>query len=146
MGKQREKVVLDGELAPASAIVPTGVDNLMLLPAGKAKRNPGELSLSAEWTSLLTEAEQQFDYVVVDTPPVLAANDVTTLARRTDGVLFVVRGCFTSARMARTALDALRQRHVHVLGLIFNRAISSRYERDYYGRYEATYGWREQKT
>jgi len=138
--------VLDHEIAASNAIVSTGFDNLMFLPAGKAKRNPGELALSSEWRSLITEAERQFDYVVVDTPPVLAADDVSTLASRTDGVLFVVRGSFTSARMARTALDALRQRHINVLGLVFNRAMSSRYEGGYYGKYEGAYGWREQTT
>jgi tyrosine-protein kinase Etk/Wzc len=139
--------ILDGEISPASAaIVQTGLENLALLPAGKPKRNPGELVLSSAWTSFLAEARQQFDYVLVDTPPVLATDDVASLAPKVDGVLFVVRGSFTSARMARGALDALRQRHVRVLGLILNRAVSSPYEQHYYGRYRHTYRWEPSKT
>ena len=98
------------------------------------------------WLSFLAEAKSQFDYVLVDTPPVLAADDAATLAPKVDGVLFVVRGSFTSARMARGALDALRQRRVHVLGLIFNRAASSPCERQYYQRYRRAYRWEPQKS
>ena len=132
--------ILNEELSFAEA-VPTGLENLALLPAGEAKRDPGELVLSPVWPSFLAEAGSQFDYILVDTPPVLAADDAATLAPKVDGVLFVVRGSFTSARMARGALDALRQRHVRVLGLIFNRAVSSPYENHYYRRYRHTYRW-----
>ena len=138
--------ILNEEIPFAEAIVPTGLENLSLLPAGEANRNPGELVLSPVWPSFLAEAKSQFDYLLVDTPPVLAADDAAALAPKVDGVLFVVRGSFTSARMARGALDALRQRHVHVLGLIFNRAASSPYERQYYHRYRRAYRWEPEKS
>lgn len=132
--------MLNEEISAAET-APTGLENLVLLPAGDAKRNPGELVLSPVWPSFLAEAKSQFDYILVDTPPVLAADDAATLAPQVDGVLFVVRGSFTSARMARGALDALRQRQVRVLGLIFNRAVSSPCERQYYERYQRAYHW-----
>jgi capsular exopolysaccharide synthesis family protein len=132
--------LLNEEISCVDAF-PTGLENLALLPAGDAKRNPGELVLSQVWPAFLAEAKPQFDYILVDSPPVLAADDAATLAPQVDGVLFVVRGSFTSARMARGALDALRQRHVNVLGLIFNRAVSSPCERQYYGRYQRAYHW-----
>jgi Mrp family chromosome partitioning ATPase len=78
----------------------------------------------------------------VDTPPVMATDDAASLAPKVDGVLFAVRGSFTSARTARAALNVLRQRHVRVLGLIFNRAVFSRYER-YYA--QDTYRWGHSK-
>lgn len=138
--------VLNRESSAANAIVRTALDNLALLPAGEPKYNPGELVLSSEWSRFLTEAKEQFDYVLVDTPPVLATDDAATLAPKADGVLFVVRGSFTSARMARGALDVLRHRHVNVLGLIFNRTVSSPYEYHHYQRYRRTYGWEPRKT
>jgi len=138
--------ILNEEISFAEAIVPTGLENLALLPAGEANRNPGELVLSQVWPGFLAEAKPQFDYILVDTPPVLAADDTATLAPKVDGVLFVVRGSFTSARMARGALDALRQRHVRVLGLIFNRTVSSPYEHDYYQRYRRAYRWEPKET
>jgi succinoglycan biosynthesis transport protein ExoP len=134
--------VLTGEIPPAAAIFETGMKNVALLPAGKAQQNPGELVLSSAWSSILTEARERFDYVLIDTPPILAADDAASLATEVDGVLFVVRGSFTTARMARGALDALKQRHVRVLGLILNRAVSSRYESYYYyGRYKDSHRW-----
>ena len=138
--------ILNEEISFAEAIVPTGLENLALLPAGEANRNPGELVLSQVWPGFLAEAKSQFDYILVDTPPVLATDDAASLAPKVDGVLFVVRGSFTSARMARGALDALRQRHVHVLGLIFNRAASSPYGHDYYQRYRRAYRWEPKET
>jgi len=133
--------VLNEETSFAEAIVPTGLEDLALLPAGETNRNPGELVLSPVWPGFLTEVKSQFDFILVDTPPVLAADDTASLAPKVDGVLFVVRGSFTSARMARGALDALRQRHVRVLGLIFNRAVSSPYELRDYRRYRRAYRW-----
>jgi Mrp family chromosome partitioning ATPase len=61
-------------------------------------------------------------------------------------VLFVVRGSFTSARLVRDALEVLRQRRIPVLGLIFNRAISSPYEYHSYQRYQDRYRWHPKRT
>jgi len=137
--------ILNRETSAARAIVYPQLHRLAFLPAGQAKRNPGELVLSSEWSRFLDEVGPQFDYVLVDTPPVLATNDVAGLASKVDGVLFVVRGSYTSARMARGALDVLRQRHAKILGLIFNRAVSSPYEQGYYARYRREYGWKPRK-
>jgi len=133
--------ILNKESSAASAIVHPELHNLALLPAGEAKRNPGELVLSSQWGRLLAEAGRQFDYILVDTPPVLATNDAVALASKVDVVLFVVRASYTSARLARGALEVLRQRHANVLGLIFNRAVSSPYEYHGYQRYRRAYGW-----
>jgi tyrosine-protein kinase Etk/Wzc len=138
--------ILNRETSAARAIVYPELNNLAFLPAGQAQRNPGELVLSSEWSRFLDEVSPQFDYVLVDTPPVLATDDVAGLASKADGVLFVVRGSYTSARMARRALGALRQRHAKVLGLIFNRAVSSPYEQAHYERYRRAYGWKPRKT
>jgi succinoglycan biosynthesis transport protein ExoP len=133
--------ILDGRIPSQEAIVPTGLENLALLPAGEANRNPGELALSSEWSRFLAEARRRYDYILVDTSPLLATGDAATLAPKVDGVLFVVRESFTSGRMARRALDVLRQRRVHVLGLVFNRAASSPYEYHGYQHYCRAYGW-----
>jgi Mrp family chromosome partitioning ATPase len=68
----------------------------------------------------LQETIKEYDYVLIDTAPVMAADDVTSLAPRVDGVIFVVRAEFTSARVVRASLDMLYQRKARVLGLVFN--------------------------
>jgi capsular exopolysaccharide synthesis family protein len=138
--------ILNRETTLARVIVHPELDNLTLLPAGEAKRNPGELVLSPEWSRLLAEVRQQFDYILVDTPPVLATNDAVALASKAEGVLFVVRASYTSARIARGALNVLRQCHANVLGLIFNRAVSSSFEYHGYQHYRQTYAWEPRET
>lgn len=137
--------LLDEQISFAEAIQSTGVENLALLPAGEAKRNPGELVLSSAWPSLLAAAKSQFDYVIVDTPPVAATDDAASLTPKADGVLFVVRAMSTSARVASDALEILRLRHARVMGLIFNGAESSPCERPYYQPYADAYHWRPEQ-
>jgi polysaccharide biosynthesis transport protein len=138
--------LLDNEISPADAIHPTKLENLALLPAGEARRNPGDLVLSEAWSQFLTSVKPQFDYILVDTPPVAATEDAATLAPTADGVLFVVRALSTSARMARGALNVLRQRQARVAGLVFNRAESSPCEHSYYQPYAGVYHWELNQT
>ena len=137
--------MLDNEVSFANLAVPTGVKNLAVLRAGQAKRNPGDLVLSPVWPQFLDAARQQFDYILVDTPPVAATDDAAALAPRTDGVLYVVRALSTSARTARNALDMVRQRQAHVVGLVFNGSVSTPVKRQYYQSYARGYHWREDK-
>ena len=134
--------ILIGEIPSADAINGTSIPNLSFLAAGCASAEPGELVLRSELNDFLSEVPSHFDYVIMDSPPVLAADDAATLAPSVDGVLYVVRGTYTSARMVREGLDALRQRHARVLGLIFNRALSSPFEYHPYQRYRNEYRWR----
>ena len=136
--------ILSREVSPARAIIPSSVEKLSYLPAGAAKRNPGELVLSSEWTRFMAELYPQFDYILIDSPPLLATDDAASLAPKVDGVLMIVRGSFTSARMARRALDLLRQRQAHLLGLVLNRALSSASEYHYYQHYREAYRWQPQ--
>ena len=98
--------------------------------------------LRSKLNEFLSEVYSHFDYVILDSPPVLAADDASTLAPSVDGVLYIVRGTYTPARMVREGLDALRQRNARVLGLIFNRALSSPFEYHPYQRYRDEYRWR----
>ena len=78
------------------------------------------LSLIHILEKFLQESAAEYDYVLIDTAPVMAADDVTSLAPRVDSVIFVVRAEYTSSRVARAALDMLYQRKARVLGLVFN--------------------------
>ncbi|MBN2507216.1 MAG: polysaccharide biosynthesis tyrosine autokinase [Verrucomicrobia bacterium] len=130
--------VLAGKLNWPEAVQPTRVANLFLLPRGSSVQNSGELLLSQITERFLKDAAAQYEYVLVDTPPVMAADDVSSLASLVDGVLFVIRAEHTSARVARAALDNLYQRQARVLGVVFNavRASTGEY---YYYRYKDYY-------
>jgi len=121
-----------------TAVQATKFGLLFLLPAGAFTVQSSELFIGETTRKFLREAVAQYDYVILDTVPVMAADDVTSLAPQVDGTLFVIRAAFTSARVARASLEALYQRQVRVLGLVFNavRPSSADY---YYYRYKDYY-------
>ncbi len=119
------------------AIQPTANPNLFLLPRGTSSNHAGELFLSTAMDGLLRETQEQFDFVIFDSAPILATDDAPTLAPKIDGTLMVVRASFTAAKLSRTALAQLYQRGVNVLGILFNR-ISSKMT-DYYYYKHADY-------
>jgi succinoglycan biosynthesis transport protein ExoP len=121
-----------------AAVQATKFPNLFLLPQGSFAPNASELFISGVTKEFLQDAAAKYDYVILDTVPVMAADDVTSLAPHVDGVIFVIRAEFTSARVARAALYALYQRQVRVLGLVFNAARPS-LEDYYYYRYKGYY-------
>ena len=130
--------VLCGETLWEQAVQQTPTANLHLLPRGDFARNPGEMFLGKAMQTLLKEAPQKFDYVIFDTAPVMAADDVTTLAPHVEGVIFVIRANTTSARVARAALDLLYQRDVDVLGIAFN-GVQTNTSEYYYYKYKSYY-------
>jgi polysaccharide biosynthesis transport protein len=119
-------------------VQPTKFPNLFILPQGTFAPNASELFISGATKDFLKDAASKYDYVILDTVPVMAADDVTSLAPHVDGVIFVIRAEFTSARVARAALYALYQRQARVLGLAFNSARPS-FEDYYYYRYKGYY-------
>jgi polysaccharide biosynthesis transport protein len=130
--------VLGQGLKWEEAVQATKIPNLFLLPQGSFAPNASELFISGVTKTFLQGAATKYDYVILDTVPVMAADDVTSLAPHVDGVIFVIRAEFTSARVARAALYALYQRQVRVLGVVFNAARPS-LEDYYYYRYKSYY-------
>lgn len=125
------------------AVIQTnGQPNLAFISCGGSSTNPSDLFLSPRLDDVLAQCRQQYDYVLIDSTPVLAADDATTLAPKVDGTLFVVRRQFSSAAAVREALELLNHRQTNVLGIIFNRADAS--SRSYYYKYADYY--RQPKT
>ena len=131
--------VLQQKAAWKDVVRSTSVPNLWVIPSGSPTQNSSELFLQPLTRQVLQEMAAEYDYVVLDTPPVMAADDVTTLAPLAHGVIFVIRAQHTSARVARAALDLLYQRNVNVLGLIFNAVNPRTGEYYYYSRYKDYY-------
>src|ERR1019366_6781767 len=133
LGLQREPGLADVLRQPADlekVIQKDSLLNFSFISSGTVSRNSGDLFLGPPFDELLTQLRQQFDYVLIDSSPVFAADDATTLAPKVDGTLFVVRSRFSSTRPVREALDLLYQRQAKVLGVVFNQADAS--ARSYY--------------
>ena len=118
------------------AVKETEVKNLSLLPRGATTQRSSEFFIGPDMEKFLKEANQEYDYVLIDTAPVMAADDVTSLAPRVDGVIFVVRAEHTSSRVAHAALNMLYQRKANVLGLVFNSVHVRTGDYYYYYRYQ----------
>jgi capsular exopolysaccharide synthesis family protein len=121
------------------AVKDTNVPNLRLLPRGATTQRASELFIGPVMEKILQETNKEYDYVLIDTAPVMAADDVTSLAPRVDGVIFVIRAEYTSARVARASLDMLYQRKARVLGLVFNSVRTTASDYYYYYRYKDYY-------
>ena len=132
---------LTGAINWVEAVQPTDISGLSLLPRGEATQNSSELFVNELTTKVLREAADNYDYVFLDSAPIMAADDVTSLAPSVDGVLFVIRAEHTSARVAQAALDMLYQRKANVLGIVFNavRTTSADYHYYKYKDYYLTY-------
>jgi capsular exopolysaccharide synthesis family protein len=103
--------------------------NLSVLLAGRRPASPYEALKSPRLEELLDEARRHYDFVVVDTPPLVPVPDCRLIARVTDALLFVVAAHRTPRGLLREALTALDP--TKILGLVFNG--DDRRRRGYYG-------------
>ena len=114
--------------------------NLSILPAGINTSNPAELLGSARMKKLLELMRARFDFIVVDTPPILSFTDAAVLSSSADTVLFVVRSEHTTKQTCISARDALERANVTISGVLMNGAdVSSANYKHYYGYSAAKY-------
>jgi capsular exopolysaccharide synthesis family protein len=138
--------VLAGTAKWREAARQTSFANLWLIAGGTTSLKSSELLLQPSVPPLLREIAKEYDYVILDSAPVMAADDVSSLAPAAQGVIFVIRAQHTSARVARAALDLLYQRNVKVLGVVFNAVDPHTGEYYYYSRYKSYYAHPKAKT
>jgi capsular exopolysaccharide synthesis family protein len=117
---------------PHQFIQTNSLANFSFIARGAVPSNPGDLFLNSNFEKILAQLRQEFDYILIDSSPVFAADDATTLAPKVDGTLFVVRSRFSRARAVREALNMLNQRQARVLGLVLNRADATARSYHYY--------------
>lgn len=137
--------LLVGDAEPKEAVRPNVLPNLDILPSGPFPPNPSELLSSKTMKRLLNRFEEEYDQVVVDSPPVLAVTDSAVLAVHTDGVVLVFRSGETEQRAAERSVDQLRRLGVRTLGGVLNGVGADTAEDSYYLQYYYGYG-PEEKT
>ena len=121
------------------AVKLTQTPGLSLMPRGSFIQNPGEHFLKRATNQMLGEMYAVYDYVIIDSAPVMVADDTTSLAPKIDATLFVVRYGSSSVRTSSKALELLHRRQANVLGLVCNDVEVSAQEYYYY-RYPEYYG------
>jgi len=116
--------------------------NLYILPAGTPPPNPAELMASAQMLDLLAELREQYDHVIVDTPPTLSVTDAVVLSTRVDAVVLVIRSAQTTKPALRRSRDILAQVNARVAGVLLNAVDLDSADYYYYYEYQGKYGQR----
>ncbi len=112
--------VLAGEVELEAAVQRSCVPGLDLLPAGPVRPNPAELLTTPRFQELLDGLRDAYDYVLVDTPPLLAVTDPCVVAARVDGLFLVIRLTREARPKAERAREILSSLGVKVFGVVVN--------------------------
>jgi succinoglycan biosynthesis transport protein ExoP len=127
--------VLIGQARVRDVIQRTVDPNLLAITAGRTPPNPSELLSSERMKTLLTNLSHgPFDWIIIDTPPVLAVTDAVILAPSVDGVTFVVGAEMTRRRLAERALETILSSHPKMVAVVLNKVDFAR-NKYYYSRY-----------
>lgn len=132
--------VLRRDTSLDDALVTWGSTGLQVLSAGPVPPNPSELLGSDAMANLLEQLKAQFEYVIIDTPPVLPVTDAVVLATKADGVIIVCRSQRVSRTHLRDTIERLSNVGGRVLGLVLSGVPSKGREGydSYYGSYTST--------
>jgi capsular exopolysaccharide synthesis family protein len=127
--------VLTGQMRMRDVFQRTIDPNLLAVTAGRTPPNPSELLASDRMKMILTNLSQgPFDWVVIDTPPVLAVTDAVILAPLASGVSFVVGSEMTRRQKAERALEIMLSSHPKMVAVVLNKVDFAR-DKYYYSRY-----------
>ena len=130
--------VLVGEAQLGEVVRPNLADNLDLVPAGRIPPNPSELMGSDAMRQLIDTLRNDYEYVIIDTPPLLPVTDAVVAAASSDAVVVVLRSGSTEEVAALRAFEQLDKVKARVAGVVLN-GLSARLDQHYayysYGGY-----------
>jgi succinoglycan biosynthesis transport protein ExoP len=127
--------LLIGDARMREVVQRTGDPNLLVITAGRTPSNPSELLGSDRMKAFVQQLSVgPFDWVIIDTPPVLAVTDAVILAPMVSGVTFVLGAEMTRWRLAERAIETLQSGHPQSITAVLNRVDFDR-NRYYYSRY-----------
>jgi len=132
ISQQNDIVQSSGDLT--SFIHPTGIDNIDFMPRGQHPSNPASLLANGRFNILMAELNLHYDYIIIDSPPVLAASDAMILAQHADKVLMVTRYDDSIEGQLVYAVNQMNKANIQVDGIILNdvqQGIMSKYSYHY---------------
>lgn len=132
--------VVVGQADPREAAQATEVPNLHLMACGPRPHNPSELLTSPQFAELLEVLREQYDFVLIDTPPVLAVTDPGIVSARVDGVIMALRIRKNGRPGALRARKILRDLDANMLGIVVNGIDHRSGAYGYYSNYRRGYG------
>lgn len=123
-------------------------DNWYVVPSGNLPPNPSELVGSKKMEKLLQRLKKDFDYIIVDLPPVNLVSDVASISSYLDGLVLIVRQDITEKKEFDACVKQLKLSNINVLGCVLNEEKSDGYSHKYkkhYRNYYKNYEYRSDK-
>ena len=108
--------VLSGQATLAQRLFNIDLENLTFLSSGAVPNNPTELLSSQSMKDLMDEVKNKFDFIFIDTPPIIAVTDSGILGALVDGVIMVIQAGRTQRGVIKRASELLNQSHAHLIG------------------------------
>lgn len=128
---------LTGRLSLKDIIQKTSIENIWFIPSGHIPPNPSELLNSKEMKLLMEKLKKKFDFVLIDTPPVLAVVDSLIIGSFAEGVVLIVQPEKTAREPFLKAVEELKRNKAKIIGVIFNQAkLKNKFYYTKYGYYK----------
>jgi capsular exopolysaccharide synthesis family protein len=107
--------------------------NFNILTCGTIPHNPSEVMASRRMKKFLQEAANEYDFIILDTPPVIAVTDAQILSTMVEGVLMVISSSVTSIEACKKAKSLLKAVNANIIGVVLNKVKEKR--GNYYNYY-----------
>ena len=125
--------ILTKQATLEKSVKTTRQENLWILTSGPIPPNPSELLGSRSMKDLLEIAKNEYDLIILDSPPVLAVTDAQVLSNSTDGVVLVISSGNTQKDSAKKAKELLESAKAKILGVVLNNKKEQDSQHYYYG-------------
>lgn len=108
--------ILSGQADTSGCVFHIDIENLAFISSGAVAENPAELLASDKMRALLADLKMQFDYVLIDTPPIISVTDAGIIGALADGILMVIQASRTQRGIVQRASELLEQAHCKTVG------------------------------
>ncbi|MBQ9872180.1 MAG: CpsD/CapB family tyrosine-protein kinase [Eubacterium sp.] len=120
-------------------IYETNIDNLSMIFTGAKAPNPAELLGRPKFANMLETLKEQYDFIILDCPPLGSVIDAVLVAKNCDGTILVIESDNVSYKMVQNVKKQLDQSDCKILGVVLNKVQSG--GKGYYGYYKGYYGY-----
>lgn len=134
--------VVIGKTSIEESIKPTTIENLSVMLSGPTPPNPSEMILSQKMLDILHFGKANFDYVIIDTPPVGLISDALVLMKHADLTLFVLNTKYATREAVANAIEIVELNQLTHFGFILN-GVKRKRSKYYYNKYSYGYGYGE---
>lgn len=138
--------LLSGQKSLDEVIYDTNIENLSVIVTNTFPANPSEQLSNPRFVAMLEKVREEFDYIIIDTPPISRVIDAAVIAKQCDGSIFITASDSISRNMARSMVEQLRVANENILGCVITKVDIGKckyyYSRSpYYGKRGSYYGY-----